>query len=98
MQKKELIEALLRDHADSLPKWYCDLNCFRIPEGFPIALNDHEDDREKMKDPAHMLAFHAVSEALGKDGTSRAWWMVELGRTEAEWRTWWESRNGAIAA
>lgn len=94
MQKKELIDVLLREHVDKLPKWYCDLNCFRLPEGFPIALVEcGGNDQETMKNPAHKLAFEAVAEALGDEGTSRAWWLVELGRTEDAWRTWYAARE-----
>ena len=98
MQKLSLAIKLKLDHADKLPQWYCDLNCFRMPEGFPLDLPSMADNRAKMKDPAYQLAWGAVCLALSEAGMSRAWWLIELGKTETEWKTWWDARRGVIAA
>ena len=98
MKLHELMETLQREHAEELPRWYCDLNCFRVPQGFPLALPEIEDNRKKMEHPDYRLAWNAVTCALGEEGVSRAWWLVELGKTEGEWRTWWAARKGVIAA
>ncbi len=98
MSQKELARLLKKGHADKLDQWYCDLNCFRTPQGFPLELPDITANREKIEDPAHRLAWDAVCLALGEVGMSRAWWLVELGKTEGEWRAWWAARGGVIAA
>ena len=51
-----------------------------------------------MKEPTYRLAWDAVCLALGEVGMSRAWWLVELGKTEGEWRAWLAARGGVIAA
>lgn len=98
MNAKELAKLLQQDHAEKLDRWYCDLNCFRTPQGFPLDLPEISGHREKMKDPHYRLAWDAVCLALDDAGKSRAWWLVELGKTDAEWRTWWAARGGVIAA
>lgn len=92
MNKAELIEILLRDHADKLPRWYCELNCFIAPDGFPIQLNKRLSSMGKYRDPTWATAMHAVRDALGDMGASRAWWMIKLGRTEQQWREWYRKR------
>lgn len=91
LELADLTQLLLTKHADKLPQWYCDLNCFRKPEGFPIELGEvdlaHRENHEFMK------AFDAVRTALGDAGASRAWWQHELGKTEDEWRQWWTGRG-----
>jgi hypothetical protein len=98
MNPKELARLLQKGHADKLDQWYCDLNCFRTPQGFPLELPEITDYREKMKEPTYRLAWDAVCLALGEVGMSRAWWLVELGKTEGEWRAWLAARGGVIAA
>lgn len=86
MNKTVLIKILLRDHIDKLPQWYCQLNCFDVPDGFPIRLDKNMSDMEKHSDDAYSMAFSAVCDALGDEGASRAWWTIKLGRTEQQWR------------
>ena len=98
MKKKQLVELLRSEYLEKLPQWYCDMNCFREPAGFPVQFKRVADDREAFRDPDRRMAFEAVSEILGPEGTSCAWWLLELGKTQQEWVTWWKARNGAIAA
>lgn len=98
MDKNELAILLQQHHADMLDQWYCDLNCFRTPKGFPLELPEIADREESRKNPTRRTAWDAVCIALGEEGMSRAWWLVELGKTEAEWRTWRAARGGVIVA
>jgi len=84
------VEDLQRDYADKLPQWYCDLNCFRHPEGFPEDLGPI--DEAHSSTGLRLAAWMVVSAAIGEEESSLAWWVLELGRTEEAWREWWGSR------
>lgn len=91
MEINDLIDLLKQQYAEMLPQWYCDLNCYRRPVGFPIELGYvgpeyHENQTFKM-------AYDAVLVVLGEAGASLAWWCFELGKTEAEWAEFWFSRG-----
>ena len=89
--KEELIDLIRQNYEDKLPEWYCQLNCFEVPKDFPIHLNSYESDKEAYEDPLVRMTFNAVSEALGREAQSKAWWTIRLGRTEEEWQTWWNN-------
>jgi len=92
---KKLAAILKRDHSESLGQWYCDLNCYRNPKGFPFDLG--EIDRDRGGNFKFRKAFDAVCLALGEEGQSYAWWLIELGRTESEWREWWHKEGAELS-
>lgn len=98
MNKQELTEVLQGVDLETLGRWYCDLNCFRKPEGFPIDLG--EVDRAHREAPLFRMAWECVSDRIGETFASRAWWVHQLGRTESEWFSWWNGglRNGPSPA
>lgn len=87
--KTELVDRLSKFDLETLGRWYCDLNCYRLPQGFPVDIGDvfQGCDSAMFK-----TAFDVVSELLGDAECSRAWWIYQLGRTEEEWRAWWSAR------
>lgn len=89
--KESLMDLLIKDYKDKLPTWYCQLNCFEVPEDFPIPLKSFESDRDAYEDPTRKIAWEAVSSCLGDEAQSKAWWTIRLGRTEEEWQTWWNN-------
>ena len=89
--KESLIELFKQNYEDKLPKWYGQLNGFKIPEDFPVPLKLYESNKEAYEDPVMRITFAAISEALGKEAQSKAWWTIRLGRTEEEWQTWWNN-------
>lgn len=90
--KEDLIALFKQNYLDRLPEWYCKLNCFKIPDDFPISLTLYENDKDAFLDPLWRLAFDVVSEILGDKSTSKAWWTIQLERTEEEWQTWWDNK------
>lgn len=96
MEVQELANVLSKKHKDKLGMWYCDLNCYRNPIGFPVALPELADDREKHKNPDFRLAWDAITSLLSEEDMSKAWWTIELCRTEKEWRTWWCEKGAKI--
>jgi len=93
MPKEELVKTLLTHHVEKLPEWYCIISTWGIPEGFPSPMNVHDNIHVAFEDPLNRLAADAVREALGPEGCSKAWWLVELKRTEAEWYDWYHTRR-----
>ncbi|WP_271678874.1 hypothetical protein [Thermomonas mangrovi] len=86
-------------------RWSADLNCFRAPSDFPLQLPELDGDRKKFEDTKWSEAFKAVNDTLNDAETSLGWWVFELKRTPAEWKSWWISRgrsrsdaNAAISA
>ena len=70
MIKDELCDALESVDVETMGKWYCDLNCWKVPDGFPFDPGPAEYENKQ-----YMMAFDAVGEILGEVSSSRAWWI-----------------------
>ena len=98
ISKDELVKILLENHKEMLPLWYCQINCFENPDGFPAKMVTYESDLDSYNDPDNKIAYEAVREAMGsEEAMSRAWWTIKLERTDYQWREWWEKRNSLPA-
>jgi len=98
VNKKDLVDLLKQSHSEKLPEWSVILNKWGIPEGFPADLPvyncDTKEGRELcFNDPAWRMAVAAIDEILGEAGTSKAWWTIQLGKTESEWEDWYAKRD-----
>ena len=78
-------------------KWYCELNCFRWPDGFPLEKPPGYDtmtDRQKYDLPYLKDIFAAVSAYVPRKEQSRAWHMggyCGRKKTNEEFEAWWGS-------
>jgi len=74
-------------------RWYADLNCYRAPADFPLALPAIEGHAAKHDNGIWHLAWRTVSSSLPEAESSLGWWVNELGKTPGEWRAWWRGRK-----
>jgi len=101
VSREELFNVLKKNHFNQLPEWSVVLNKWGIPEGFPIDLPVYDCDTKSgrelcFNDPVWRMAVDSVGEIVGDAGMSKAWWTIELGRTEKEWEYWWKNRAPLI--
>lgn len=85
----DLAAALQSVDTETLGRWYCQLNTWKVPDDFPVKVSGEIGVR--CANPEFDAAFAGVSFLLGEKGASRAWWLYQLERTEDEWRKWWDS-------
>lgn len=74
---------------EKLGKAYCALNCWEWdsfcgdkPNGFDTMSND-----EKLEIIGPIM--QRIDDVIGTAGSSRAWWLYELNRSEDEWAKWY---------
>lgn len=79
-------------------RWFAEMNCWRAPADFPVALPSFEDHFAQSKDPTWRKAWDAVSASMSAAEMSLGWWLHELHKTEDEWRVWWNSRQSRSLA
>lgn len=91
--RRELSLILIKDYKDKLGYFYCALNCFEQPEGFPVKINIHDNHRKQREDQHNKACFDAVCDCLSEKDQSKAWWIIQLKRTEQEWLDWWNNKR-----
>lgn len=91
---EELNAAVKAAPKETRERWWVQMNCWECPADFPVPLPDFTDrEREQFDDPVWSSAWRAVNAAVSREDASRAWWTLNLGKTEQEWREWWGSRG-----
>jgi len=78
-------------------RWYAEMNCWKSPADFPVPLPKYNEGVAegapygRHTNPAWNEAWNAVQSSLTEPEQSLGWWLFELGKTEHEWRAWWEA-------
>lgn len=80
-----------------LSNWQWDELLGDKPEGFDdlpetVPFRRFFPKRENCKMNIVLPLMNKIERIIGDAGTSRAWWKYELGRSEEEWREWYEKR------
>lgn len=95
---KTVAELVAEAPQETRERWYVQMNCWGCPADFPVPLPDFTGrEHDQFDDHEWRAAFSAVSNSLTTEQMSRAWWLLELGKTEEEWRAWWNNRRRAKA-
>lgn len=89
MLQQKLERALADVDAETVAGWYAQLNCFGTPAFLPVRLRAVHNKKRAMRDRKRRALMHAIEAVLGPRGTSRAWWLYGLRRSEDEWLQWW---------
>jgi hypothetical protein len=88
------IEYLKTLDIETVGRWYCDLNTWKCPSNCPEQFTAGLTPVLNSLPSIHPFRVwtKAVIKLLGEKGTSRAWWLYQLGNTEAEWKEWWDQQ------
>ena len=90
MERKDLLrEGIRKASRATLARWSAELDCWRCPEDFPVALPVIEDNWKKFKDPAWKDAWDAVRFPLTEAEQSLGWFIHQKIDTPEGWRSWW---------
>lgn len=75
---------------------FCNLNTWKWddllgpkPKNFDFMTCD-----QKM--PIIRPAIALIESVIGEDNTNKWWWIIELGRTESEWRAWYYGDHSSL--
>jgi hypothetical protein len=88
--------------AETLARWYVDLNQFLWPDDCPVPKPQGYDEAPRHCRSADVMDRYTLNGPLWRvimqmstaEDRSRAWWRLSLGRTETEWQEWWDNRPG----
>lgn len=95
MRVENFVDKVSAAPLETRQRWWVDLNCWRTPEDFPFQLPDITGrENERADNLVWTAAWRAVNASISREEASRAWWTIELGKSEEEWRHWWENERG----